>query len=339
MRVRKPCVELARRFRPLPLLLLLLASRLALAGCDCVGGLDSLQAERNGAPGVYEALLGLYGQHLPEYYQARAKRLRAEAAGGWTARLYDDLAFAEAKLGRPAEAAALMRTKAQTYPSATTDANLGRYLALAGDLPGAEEALARASGALFAAEWQLRAVRYLRAAQARPRDPRVSLLGFDLADHLGPDFRRTAPPSGLEAGPRASAEAALWDKLGLPETALDGIISAWSVFPPDHPEPSYALAELLAAKGYRRLAWHAYQRAIDLGHPRAELLAWQQQVLEGLPSGEARDHTPARHYSLRRTALGWVAAWQAFERKLLADGGNPDDPLAVDAFYQEHPRP
>ncbi len=108
----------------------------------------------------------------------------------------------------------------------------------------------------------------------------------------------------------------------------------------DEVEVMFALAELLAARGDRALAWHAYQRALDLGHARrVDLPYYQQQLLPGLDRAARAELTETAHYRRRRRIVAWVDAWQAREHGVIAAGGDAERAEVWEAYLREHPRP
>jgi hypothetical protein len=302
---------------------LLLAAQVLAAPCECKDGLPSLAVERTALPAVYEAVFGLVPAHTREYHQRRLDQGETDSTA---------LARAWSGLDRDDKAAELVRAQ----PAA-----LGRYLARQGRWREAAEAFAKVESPPLPVWYQHTATRFM--AQARPRSGptrRGCLLGCDLADRLGADFRATAPGIGVVGAVRGQFETALWPRLGLPADPFEGVLATFGLARDDWSEPYFALGELLAACGYRRLAWFAYQHAWELQHPLSdELPGYQAQAAQGLPATEAHELTAPRYYRLRRTALAWVGAFQAWERRTLADGGDPEDPQALARFYQEHPKP
>lgn len=323
-------------------LLLLLA--LTTAASACLWDRDTLAAERAGLPELYDAILGVYPRHTPEFYRHRIATI--EAAGELTEPLYDDLAVALERVGDSDRAIALMREKDARWPDRyTTWANLGTFLAHAGRWDEAAAAVRRALELNPDAHFQRERYQLLAIEQAllRRTDPAaanaVSFLGFDFEQRLGPAFRRTAP-SGGEERQRAVARRHVLDRLGLEPNVFDGIVGMLVIAQREPAELYFTLAELLAATGDRNLAWHAYQRALDLDHPRAaDIPYYQHQVAGALPREQQDELREPVHYRARRRAVAWVEAYQAYERKLIADGGDPEDPAAYEPFFREHPKP
>lgn len=318
----------------------LLLAALVAGGCPCLYDRD-IAAERAAAPGAFEAIFGFYPVRTRECWEHRLTQVaaEAEAAGGLTPALYDDRAVAEARLGRREAAVALLREKEERYPGQfTTQANLGWVLFELGRYGAAGEALERAAALggdeqKQQLEWQRRLVTQRDEAE---RDPRRAaergILGGDLAAQLGDGFRLHAPPPETEPAP-------LLERLGLPADVV-AILAGLIVLAPEQSEPYFALAELLAAKGERKLAWHAYQRAYDLEHPRSvDILLFQDQVRSGATRDSQGEMSTLAHVRLRRRAIAWQRAWQAFERERLAAGEDPLAPAALERFRAEHPLP
>lgn len=117
----------------LPLLLLCLVNTIASA---CIWDYDTLAMERSRFPTVLELITGKFARHSPEYYkwriQDRMARIDKEPKN---VALLDDLATAYDKLGRHAEAVAMMEMKEAIEPGLyETYANLGTFHIHGGDL-------------------------------------------------------------------------------------------------------------------------------------------------------------------------------------------------------------
>ncbi|MCC7495521.1 MAG: hypothetical protein IT204_24435 [Fimbriimonadaceae bacterium] len=309
----------------------------------CLWDRDTLAAEAAGLPGVWEAISGLYPRHTREYYQQRRDTVGAEPT---TPTAFDDLAVAVERLGDPRRAASLMVEKERRWPGQyTTWANYGTFLAHAGRLDEAAVALERALAinpqAHFGRErYQLLAVRYFLDAQ---RHPAVltsrCCLGFEFSERLGEAFRLSAPRE-LDDRTRPTQQRHVLERLNLQPDVYDGLIGMMVIAQQDPPEFYYVLGELLAARGDRRMAWHAYQRAYDLEHPRsADLPLYQDEVRRALDRRQQDELTKPRHWAWRRRVLAWVDAYQTWERELLRSGGDPNDPARRAEFDEAHPKP
>jgi hypothetical protein len=325
-------------------LALLLAAHLASAACNCA--LPNLAAERTALPAVYDQVFGLVPPHVPAYWQARLTKLAATPAEQWTLEQHLSAAVAEIQLGRERQAAA--RLRAQLDAGRLTpelEVTLARALCRLSHwseaVPLLQHAVETTATPPARWRWQLLAAQHGYAFDAITlKSWHGGMCGFELSDRLGDNFRQAAPKPADDAAFRAEYEAGLWLKLGLPGDAFNGELGVFDLTRRDAPEGYFMLAELLAGAGYRRLAWHAYQRAWDLEHPRSiDIPTWQAAVAEPLGEADKYDLSPPRHYVIRRAVVNWVAEWRKWEAKTLAAGGDPDDPMTAAAFYQEHPRP
>ncbi|MBI2302879.1 MAG: hypothetical protein HYU66_28565 [Armatimonadetes bacterium] len=326
-------------------LLWLLAARAALADC-CLHDRDSIATERAAAPGSYEAVFGAWPKHTREYYQRRLRQVADEAGkGGMTAALYDDKTVATARLGDLKQAVALLQEKEKAFPGEPgTLANLGTLRMWQERWDDAVAALSRLvdlhpAGEFALARYQLEAARFYQRTDGGLRAVPETLLGFSFEQKLGEGFRVTAPGGGDEREVETQRKHVL-ARLGLGADAFDALNDMLVEWPTEQAEAYLALGELLAAWGDPRLAWHSYQRALDLDHPRrVDLVRYQHDVLLNLDPDSRRDVTRARSWRTRRRALEWVDAYQRFERALIAKGGDPEDPKALEPFFREHPRP
>lgn len=310
----------------------------------CLWDRETLAAERAGAPEVYAAVMGAVPGHCDTFYHQRVTRLSDRT--DLTAAEADDLAVALFRLDRLDEAERVLRDKEERWPGGyTTWANLGSVLAAAGRLDDAAGALSRAvelGGERAGRErCQLRLVKFRQAVETDATLPlRSTLLGLDLAARLGADFRYVASRAAPDEREREVADRHVQARLGL-EPGLVAALAGLLVYGrQDEVEVMFALAELLAARGDRALAWHAYQRALDLGHARRiDLPYYQQQLLPGLDRAVRAELTETAHYRRRRRIVAWVEAWQAHERELIAAGGEAERPEVQEAYLREHPRP
>ncbi|MBI5833142.1 MAG: hypothetical protein HZB16_12660 [Armatimonadetes bacterium] len=327
------------------LVLLALVALPALAECDCQGNYKSLAAERAALPRIYDLIMGLSTEHGPDYHRARTARLDALPRAQWSVEDYDRYASSQARLRADAKAVTTVDAKIAALGASPANTALrGRYLARCRRYGEAAAALAEAAKAEpgnAAWAWQALAATAGPALVVRaPSRYTVGILGIDLAQHLTADFRSQPPVTVAQTGRGADLEAQVWRRLGLPPTPFECLPSVFELNATDQPEPFYALAELLAAANFRRLAWHSYQRAWDLEHPLSDdLAAYQSQVALGLPDSERYDLSGSRHYRARRAAVDWTKALWAYERDLLRRDGDPDDATAMAPFYQEHPKP
>ncbi len=311
------------------------------AGCPCLFDRDQVAGEVAARPAVRDVVFGIYPLHAPEYYRARV--LEIERYEALTPSLSDDLAVAWLRLGETAQAIGLLTEKEQRWPGLfTTAANLSRAYAVAGRLP---EAIAQAELAVERAaegdgDGQRLALSALRQVALVTSDPaaalRTSLLGFDLAAKLGPDFRLEPPLDSTADGWREAVD----QRLGIAPELEGALTDLIRLEGPEQAEAMFVLAELCAAHGDRYLAWHAYQRALDLRHPRAVDLPYYQDQLSRVVAQDTRSQfSELHHYRLRRQAVAWQRAWQRREAELLAAGGDVREPAVWQAFLEEHPQP
>lgn len=112
----------------------------------CLWDWDTLQMERRLFPGTLEIITGKFVRHSPAYYewriQDRTQHMRSPAEDP---DLADDLAVAYSKLGRHAEAVALLEQVLEDHPDRyETLANLGTIHMLAGDLKAGKQFIDRA---------------------------------------------------------------------------------------------------------------------------------------------------------------------------------------------------
>ena len=112
---------------------------------------------------------------------------------------YDDLAVALAKLGKPDDAIAVLAAKEQQFPGEyTTEANLGTFLAMKGDVAGAldhlKKAIAINPNAHFGREkFQIQLLEYMqRVAKDKTLAQRENFLGIkmDWQEHIGAISKR-----------------------------------------------------------------------------------------------------------------------------------------------------
>ena len=221
-------------------------------------------------------------------------------------------------------------------------ANLSRAYAAAGRLADAitqaQLAVDRGEpGTSDAQQLMLAALRQTKLAADDPETAsQTTFLGFDCAAKLGENFR-LAPPLETKDG---TWREAVDRKLGIGPDLETYLIDLIRLAGPDQSEAMFVLAELCAAHGDRYLAWHAYQRTLDLGHPRSvDLPYYQNQVARPVARDIREQFSELHHYRLRRRAVAWQQAWQTREAEVLDEGGNPAEPVVWQAFLEEHPKP
>jgi hypothetical protein len=126
---------------------------------------------------------------------------------------------------------------------------------------------------------------------------------------------------------------ASWQDAGLKENVLDGIVGILR-FGSGNPELCLTLGDLLALRGDKNLAYRAYQRALELNHPRQKYL---QRMLTGMRehiyhAEEISDETIAKE---RADAEAWVKAYQQFEDDLVRRGVDTEVPKNYESFYAQ----
>lgn len=127
------------------LLTFLLTVVLAAPATACLWDYDTLQMERERFPGALELIVGKFLRHSDTFYEWRVKDRTAKLAAVKSgvlelsdeelARVYDDLAAANDKLGEHDKAIEAIREKADRLPNTgqyETHANLGTFLVHAG---------------------------------------------------------------------------------------------------------------------------------------------------------------------------------------------------------------
>jgi tetratricopeptide (TPR) repeat protein len=232
---------------------------------------ESYHAEAKSLPCVFNALTGIYPRHTPRYYETRVAG--ADAALAWApdlAAALDDEGIALMKLGRLPEARAVMERRAKLAPDAyPAHANLGTLYTFTGDwdlaLREIDRAMKLEPAAHFGREtYHRQLVEYLRALAANPtKTLERDFLGLALTT----EQRLRGTPAQLAAA-------------GVKPDAFDALVSMITVYGAERvSHVHFALGDLLALRGDRRLAWTAYENARTLGHPRAkELKQWMKEL-------------------------------------------------------------
>ena len=290
----------------------------ALPVAPCLWDTDTLDDELRGLPEARALMTGRWYRHGPAYYRARLLRLPAQIkARPADLAAYDDLAVAHEKLGDHAAAIAVMASKAEVL-SGKKDAehryrlhaNLGTFLAHSGDLDRAlvelDKALVINPEAHFGREiWQKHLIGYIKAARANPQlwsekssvayaMDRDEFEGLPLGDD---EFREleTAYVGMLRFGGREGAE--LYRSLG-------------SIY---HGHRDY------------HLAWWAYHRAVDGGHPALGVIQKQLHAIENHWRQAGMPEVPraADFVAVRDNGVAWLKAFQAAESAALDAGEDP----------------
>jgi len=245
---------------------------------------ESYHAEARSLPCVFSALTGIYPSHTTEYYETRAAA--AEAALAWApdyGPALDDRGLALMRLGRYAEARAVMERRLQVEPDAyASHANLGTLYTFTGDydlaLGHIDRAMKIEPNAHFGREgYHRQLVVYLKALAGDPRVADKDFLGLSLTK----EQRLSGSPAKL-----ASA--------GIKPDAIDALVSMITVYGADRVSHLYvALGDVLALRGDVRLAWTAYEDARELKHPRSkELRRWRDELQSKLTEEYFRNTPP-----------------------------------------------
>jgi tetratricopeptide (TPR) repeat protein len=227
----------------------------------CLWDYDTFKEEGLGKAELTQVLKGELRKHSKAFYEAKVTYTRAIVDAGSAAKeRYDDLAVALAKTGKLDDAIAVLVDKEKKFPGEyTTEANLGTFLAMKGDIKGALEHVKKG-------------------------------LEINPDAHFG---REAVQVKLLEHMDRLAADKDLAKKdnfLGLSMKAEDVLVSAMTAKTRDKdldktiqgivglirfgdaqdiPDVWFALGWALATQGDGQLAVRAMRRAEKLGHPRA----------------------------------------------------------------------
>jgi tetratricopeptide (TPR) repeat protein len=300
----------------------------------CGWSWETYAAEAKALPCVHDALVGYFPKHGNAYHLAviAAVDYGASWAPAYTAGL-DAKGLALLHLGRLEDARAVMLARLAAAPNAyPSHANLGTLYTFSGDYEKALEHVDRAMAiepkAHFGREkYHRKLVEYLRDVKA---DPNVRLT----RNFLG------VAPSPTD---RTQGNKVRYDKAGFHDDAIDALVSMIAVYGAESLADIYlTLGELLALRGYPKLAWTAYKRASELGHPREKDLGnFRSLVLSAIqappprerrripgPDGiELFDDGPGGHYGLpefyaakRKEADGMRADFVRWEERQLKKG-------------------
>ena len=318
----------------------------------CIWDSDTLADELRGIPDAFALISGRWFRHSKPYYRARIARIPAELekAPGKLA-LYDDLAVAHEYLGDDAKAIEVMRAKGRQLAkaggadSANKDqqyryhANLGTFYAhaaLRGRLDnGFERALAELEKALeinpeahFGRErFQVDLIRYALAAK---KDPSVwakhnflTWSGYKLEKRYwsGRIVRAsfTAKQKEIAKDKKATWKAAY--------TAVAGMLRFGGI---EGGELYRVLGDLFVIRQDLHLAWWAYRRAEERGHPAKTQLQKARKSIER-HWVETKKHvraarrklvipTDALYRRVRENAKAWRGAFAKLEAEAIEAG-------------------
>jgi tetratricopeptide (TPR) repeat protein len=255
----------------------------------CLWDYDTLKEEALGQAEVLQVLGGDLHKHSTAFYEAKVTYTRAIIdAGKAPKERYDDLAVALAKTGKLDAAIAVLADKAKLFPGEyTTEANLGTFLAMKGDLTGAldhlKKAIAINPDAHFGREtYQIQLLEFAqRLAKDKTLGDRENFLGIE---------------QSWDGKIQAIDTPAKKRKLKVPTppvAAIVGLIRFGDA--QDSPQVWSALGWALIEQGDLQLAARAFHRAHVLGLTElpihAQLLAFSKTWGDHDPMDDAANKT------------------------------------------------
>lgn len=253
----------------------------------CGWSWETYAAEAKSLPCVHDTLVGYFPRHADAYHRAviDAVGYATSWAPGFTAGL-DAKGLSLMHLGELERARSVMLKRLEVAPNAyPSHANLGTLYTFTGEYEKAlvhvDRAMALEPKAHFGREkYHRQLVEYLRDAKA---DPSVRLT----RNFLG------VSPTPVD---RTQGNKARYEKAGYEDDAIDALVSMIAVYGAEELADLYlTLGELLALRGYPKLAFTAYKRASELKHPREKDLGiWRSLVLSAIkgPPTEPRRRAP-----------------------------------------------
>ncbi len=298
----------------------------------CGWDYETYHAEAESLPCVHDATLGLWPRHTEEYDRARIDAFDTALswAPHWTEAL-DAKALSQIRLGELEAAEQTLQHRLEVAPDAYgSHANLGTLYTFTGDWGRALQHIDRAMEIEPQAHFGREKVhRQLVAFMQRvAADPDVgkteNFLGITFED----DGRIKGSPEAFEAA-------------GLGPQTFDALVSMITVYGGEGlPELYLALGEALSLHGDLRLAYTAYKRAEELGHPRkADLVRWQAAALEALEAARADNADgeyvgiDAAYRKTRREARRLRKTYARWERKAIRMGLAVWTRDGLDAIY------
>jgi tetratricopeptide (TPR) repeat protein len=247
----------------------------------CGWSWETYAAEAKSLPCVYDALVGGFPKHGEAYHRAviEAVGYATSWAPAFTAGL-DAKGLSLMHLGRLAEAREVMLARLAVAPNAyPSHANLGTLYTFTGEYEKALEHIDRAMviepKAHFGREkYHRKLVEYLRDVKA---DPNVRLTRAFLG----------VSPTPVD---RTQGNKDRYATAGFHDDAIDALVSMVTVYGAEGLADLYfTLGELLALRGYPKLAWTAYRRASDLKHPREKDLSYFRGLVLSTIQSPARE--------------------------------------------------
>gem|GEM_PF-2850116 len=302
----------------------------------CIWDYDTLRDERRGLPGVSEALAGRFEKRSEAFYLDRVARMEKHlAANPDDEDAIDNYAVALFRIGKNDRAIEVMIDKEQRFPDRyTTSSNLATFYMLRGDsaaaIPLLEKALSINPNAHFGREeYQLQLARFLVTSATQPANPLVKdFLGTPGMDPIRSQAEQVHVNYRLARGRGGGSDAAS----ERPITAIVGMIRFGTE---NSPDLYYALGNLLAEHGEKRLAVRAYLRAIETGHPQSELVRKLADEAAGVVHPEQSvDEIDAEFKRERDEASRWVKEYQEWSMRLIEEGKDPDDENNYRQFYR-----
>lgn len=314
----------------------------------CIWDSDTLDTELRGLPDALDLIVGRWHRHSDAYYHQRITRLAGKDE--LTLAELDDLAVAHERLAQRDKAIAVMARKAEAL-KATPDkehqyryhANLGTFYAHAGKF---DEALTELRAAIkinpeahFGREvFQIELIEYIAAASKDPtiwaRRSFLRHAGYAMSLHIGAgglqpvDYDREQWQQDWGGKRKLDWDAAT--------KAVGGMLRFGGL---EGAELYRALGELYLAKQHLNLAWWAFGRAAERGHPATDTMRAVQRSIEK-HWDEARPHTrngqvnPTQddYQKKRAEADRWLDAFQKAEAKAIGRGEDVSTDAALKAL-------
>jgi len=317
----------------------------------CIWDSDTLDTELRGLPSAFDLVVGRWHRHGDAYYQERIARLADKES--LTLGELDDLAVAYERLRQRQQAIAVMAQKAAalaTSPDAEHQyryhANLGTFYAHSGRFAEALAELQKAiklnPDAHFGRErFQIELIEYVAAAQKDPsiwkRRSFLRHAGYRVPLFIGAEGLRV---TGYDDREEWRADWSGERKLDL-DAATKAVAGMLRFGGLEGAELYRSLGELYLAKRHLNLAWWAFGRAAERGHPAAETMRATQRSIEK-HWNEARKYTRTGHVNPkqkdyqreRRAADGWLKAFQQAEAAAIKRGEDVSSDAGLKALLK-----
>jgi tetratricopeptide (TPR) repeat protein len=303
----------------------------------CIWDYDTLRDEQRGLPGVAEALAGRFEKRSLFFYQDRVARMQAHLQSKPDdLAAIDNYAVALFRVGQTDRAVAVLLDKEKRFPDQyTTASNLATFYMLSGDsasaIPLLEKALRINPDAHFGREeYQLKLARHLVDLAAHPGE-------IPESDFLG--VRWYSQPASMPSGTTRPFVPRIVSRSGkeVDAKAIDAIVGMIRFGTEQSPDLFLALGNQLRLRGDQHLAVRAYSRAIELGHPQADLIREAAGAAVRLLHPESTLEAQIEEFNVdRKQAAVWADAYMAYADQLIRDGRNPDDESLYTAFYRDN---